>query len=80
MDCSDPWDDPSTALTLSRFTFWFGGVVLTVVAAAGIVGNAVTIAIFSLRDMQRYGIRATVLDQERLEILFAHWFAKQSKR
>ena len=57
MDCPNPWDDPVTALRLSRFNFWFGGVVQIAVASVGVVGNAVTIAIFTLRDMRRFNIR-----------------------
>ena len=52
--CPDPWSDPNLAPVLSDYVFWFGGVLSTVLALLGIVGNVATIAVFSKKEMRRY--------------------------
>lgn len=53
-ECSDPWSDPDTALFLTRFSFWFGGVLYCCIGILGLAGNAAAVRIFTLRDMRRF--------------------------
>ena len=52
-DCPDPWADPETRVFLNNFFFWFIGVFYCSLGTLGVIGNLVTIWIFTSADMRR---------------------------
>ncbi|TRY72291.1 hypothetical protein TCAL_16177, partial [Tigriopus californicus] len=50
--CPDPWDDEGTRELLQKFCFWFGGIFFCTIGALGLIGNALSIIVYSSKELR----------------------------